>query len=62
MNIEIPRCDKYMDKNCSGKEEFKLTRSIHTNSEVRANINVLTPWIDASQVYGSDKQTADSLR
>ena len=52
-----------MDKKCTGKEELPFTRSIYNkNKEVRTNINVLTPWVDASQVYGSDKETADSLR
>lgn len=52
-----------MDKTCSGTQEFPNTRSIfNPNAQVRTNINVLTPWIDASQVYGSDKETANGLR
>jgi hypothetical protein len=42
---------------------LNFQRSIYNaNQSVRTNVNVLTAWIDESQVYGSDKDTADSLR
>ena len=62
MNIKIPKCDFAFDKKCTGKQEFPFTRSSHTGAPVRTNINILTAWLDGSQVYGPSKQTADSLR
>ena len=42
-----------------------LTRSEfdqNSSSPARQQINAITAWIDASNVYGSDQETADSLR
>lgn len=61
--IRIPRCDQYYDPKCTGNATLLYARSEHDSTkEVRTNLNQLTSWIDASMVYGSTKEVADSLR
>jgi len=56
-------CDSNMDKDCKGDQKFSFQRSaFNANQSVRTNVNVLTAWIDGSQVYGNDKATSDTLR
>jgi peroxidase len=56
-------CDTHMDVNCKGDLHFDFERSIYNaNKSVRTNVNVRTAWIDGSQIYGSDKDTSNSLR
>lgn len=62
MPITMPDGDLYF----SG--EMAFSRSVYSQDSgagtgrPRQQVNATTAYIDASQVYGSDKQTADSLR
>jgi hypothetical protein len=54
--IKIPQCDLHFDPECKGNVELSFSRSIfNPKKKVRTNINVITAWIDASQVYGPTK-------
>ena len=64
MDIDIPKGDAHMDKHNTGKERMNFKRSFYTRdiSGVRNQMNGITAWVDASNVYGSGKETADSIR
>lgn len=52
-----------MDKTCTGIQQIPLKRSAYDpNQSIRTQINVNTAWVDGSQIYGSSKTIADSLR
>ena len=59
-NIDITDDEFYTDKRTC----FSFTRSdtICTNGETREQLNGITSFIDASNVYGSDELTAKGLR
>jgi hypothetical protein len=67
-NIQVPLCDPQFDPTCTGSEEIDLCRSVFDpttgNSfyNPRQQINQISTWIDASNVYGSDSLRADTLR
>jgi hypothetical protein len=62
-NIDIPFADPVFDPFATGVAEMELTRSAYTEaSGVRQQLNVLTSYIDGSNVYGSDALRADALR
>ena len=61
--IPVPRCDQYFDKDCTGTQQISFKRSaFDPTKNVRTEINLNTAWLDGSQIYGSDKATADKLR
>ena len=61
--VIIPKCDAYMDKKCLGNVTLGNTRSLSDPTKsVRTQININTPWMDGSFLYGQDKATSDSLR
>ena len=65
MPIEIPKCDEFMDKECKGTYRIEFNRSMYQKERLggeRHQINLITSWIDASQVYGSDEETVNRLR
>ncbi len=67
-NIEIPAGDVFFDPDNSGTAQMSLNRSIYdpetgtSTDNPRQQINEITAWIDASNVYGSDSERAFELR
>jgi hypothetical protein len=64
-NIPVPIGDPFFDPNGTGSQVIFLNRSVHVGgngSDPREQINVLTAFIDASNVYGSDTARAMQLR
>ena len=63
VNIAIPKGDKDFDPKSTGTAFLKFNRSIYElNSNPRQQLNEITGWIDASNVYGSDEDRAQALR
>ncbi|KLU04195.1 Peroxinectin [Rhodopirellula islandica] len=67
-DIEVPEGDAYFDPFSTGEATIGLTRSVMADGTGTSvdnpaeQVNAITAWIDGSQVYGSDQETADSLR
>ncbi|WDQ16319.1 peroxidase family protein [Rhodopirellula sp. P2] len=67
-DIEVPEGDAYFDPFSTGEATIGLTRSNFADGTGTSvdnpaeQVNSITAWIDGSQVYGSDQETADSLR
>lgn len=66
--VAIPAGDPYFDPMGTGSKSIPLTRSAAalgsglSASQPRQQVNEISAFIDASQVYGSDRQRADALR
>lgn len=64
--IAVPSGDPFFDPQASGEAEIAFNRSIYDTSTgidtPRQQINEITAWIDASNVYGSDTERAAALR
>lgn len=66
--IEIPAGDPWFDPTGTGVETMSFNRSAYdpdtgdTNGSPRQQLNEITGWIDASNVYGSDDERATALR
>ena len=63
MPIAIPKCDPFMDTECSGDKVIPFKRSLFmANVTIRDQMNSVTGWLDGSQVYGSSSEVGDRLR
>jgi peroxidase len=67
-NIAVPAGDLFFDPDDTGTVIMTLNRSIYDEStgtgtdNPRQQLNEVTAWIDASNVYGSDDERAAALR
>jgi hypothetical protein len=67
-DIPVPTGDPFFDPFSTGAETIALDRSVHDETSgtdpanPRQQLNRITGWIDASQVYGSDPVRANALR
>ena len=67
-NISVPAGDPYFDPDTSGSVVISLNRSNYDlasgtdATNPRQQINEISSWIDASNVYGSDTERASALR
>ena len=64
--IEVPAGDPWFDPSFTGTQTIPLMRSAYVSYtgivSPREQVNFITAWLDGSQVYGSDEETANSLR
>jgi peroxidase len=62
-DVLVPTGDPYFDPNSTGSEVISLNRSFYVMTDgVRQQVNSITSYIDASNVYGSDEERAYELR
>lgn len=63
-NIPVPTGDPYFDPTATGTAIIPFERSFYfaNNGSVREQVNEITAFIDASNVYGSDETRAEGLR
>ncbi len=63
LDIRVPAGDPWFDPDATGVVTINLDRSAYVLQDgVRQQFNVLTAFIDASNVYGSDAERAAALR
>ena len=64
--IAVPTGDPFFDPDSTGTAVIELNRSLYDRTTAdgapREQINEITHWIDASNVYGSDEERATGLR
>lgn len=67
-NIDVPKCDEFFDKECSGTKKIPFWRTkplagTGTDpSNPRQHANEATTWFDASPLYGSKPEVTVQLR
>ncbi len=68
VNIAVPAGDLFFDPDGTGTQIIPFNRSVYDDStgtsrdNPRQQLNEITAWIDASNVYGSDEERASALR
>ncbi|HJO05143.1 MAG TPA: peroxidase family protein [Acidobacteriota bacterium] len=68
LDIAVPAGDPFFDPTNSGRQVIRFNRSIydpvtgHSRRNPRQQLNLITAYIDASNVYGSDAERAAALR
>jgi len=63
MDIPVPSGDPFFDPGGTGSAVITFSRSLYEHeSAPRQQMNQITAWIDASNVYGSDEERAADLR
>ena len=62
LNIKIPKGDPHMDPTGKGNVEMEFARSLVRSNNPRKFLDDVTSYIDASNVYGSDKEQMNGLR
>ncbi len=62
--ITIPSGDPFFDPTGTGAQSIDFNRSLYEvdGEGIRQQVNEITGWIDASNVYGSDPERAEALR
>lgn len=64
--ISVPEGDPFFDPTGTGEATIDLNRSVYDpetgEEDPRQQLNEITAWIDASNVYGSDIERAEALR
>ncbi|MDY7095265.1 MAG: peroxidase family protein, partial [Acidobacteriota bacterium] len=67
-DIAIPVGDPYFDPQGTGEVTLSVNRSLYDpesglgEGNPRQQVNEITAWVDASNVYGSDEERAQALR
>ncbi|PIR54321.1 hypothetical protein COU75_01580 [Candidatus Peregrinibacteria bacterium CG10_big_fil_rev_8_21_14_0_10_42_8] len=62
-NIAVPTGDPYFDPLSTGTQTIGFNRSVSdSGSSPRQQLNQITAYLDASNVYGSDVARADTIR
>lgn len=65
-NIPVPLGDPFFDPSNTGIANISMNRSVYDESvsetSPRQQINEITSWIDASNVYGSNLERSNALR
>ncbi|MEM7247274.1 MAG: peroxidase family protein [Acidobacteriota bacterium] len=67
-DIEVPIGDPFFDPFGTGEATISLNRSLYdassgtSSGNPRQQVNEITAWIDASNVYGSEEERAHALR
>ncbi len=67
-DIAVPAGDMYFDPDATGTQVIEFNRSIYiadtgtSADNPRQQMNEITAWVDASNVYGSDDERASALR
>ncbi|MDH3717297.1 MAG: LEPR-XLL domain-containing protein, partial [Planctomycetota bacterium] len=66
MDIPVPAGDPYFDPDWTGTHTIEMNRSVYDvttgTTTARQQLNQITAYVDASNVYGSDQDRADFLR
>ncbi len=62
-DVAVPAGDVWFDPFNTGEVTIPLNRALYNEVDgIRQQINVITAYIDASNVYGSDEERAQTLR